>query len=122
MKQKLLEYIENDGVVHSLDMASTAKAAFIQRFHDVVLAPRGMAHKMLFPGPTGTNSVESAIKMARNVTGRTPIVSFTNAFHGMTLGSLALTGNATKRAGAERKRVVSGKSVAVGDGSGCGRS
>src|SRR3546814_4062982 len=74
MKQKLLEYIENDGVVHSLDMASTAKAAFIQRFHDVVLAPRGMAHKMLFPGPTGTNSVESAIKMARNVTGRTPIV------------------------------------------------
>src|SRR3546814_7423444 len=81
-------------------MASTAKAAFIQRFHDVVLAPRGMAHKMLFPGPTGTNSVESAIKMARNVTGRTPIVSFTNAFHGMTLGSLALTGNATKRDGA----------------------
>src|SRR3546814_8345315 len=59
-----------------------------------------MAHKMLFPGPTGTNSVESAIKMARNVTGRTPIVSFTNAFHGMTLGSLALTGNATKRDGA----------------------
>src|SRR3546814_12501682 len=81
-------------------MASTAKAAFIQRFHDVVLAPRGMAHKMLFPGPTGTNSVESAIKMARNVNGRTPIVSFTNAFHGLTPGSLALTGNATKREGA----------------------
>ena len=96
----LVDYIRRDGVVHSLDMATSAKAAFIEAFQSIILAPRGMQHKLLFPGPTGTNSVESAIKVARLATGRSAIVCFTNAFHGMTLGSLALTGNATKRKGA----------------------
>ncbi|HEV7370916.1 diaminobutyrate--2-oxoglutarate transaminase [Arenibaculum sp.] len=100
MKRRLLDYVAGDGIAHSLDMATEAKAAFIERFHRVVLAPRGMAHKMLFPGPTGTNTVESALKLARKVTGRKKVVSFTNAFHGMTLGSLAVTGNAFKRDGA----------------------
>lgn len=100
MKQRLLEYVSGDGVVHSLDMATAAKETFIERFHEVILAPRGMPHRMLFPGPTGTNTVESALKLARKVTGRSAVVSFTNAFHGMTLGSLAVTGNAFKRSGA----------------------
>lgn len=100
MKQKLIDYISRDGISHSLDMATEAKEAFIQRFQEVILAPRRMPHKMMFPGPTGTNAVESALKLARKVTGRDKIVSFTNAFHGMTLGSLAVTGNAFKRSGA----------------------
>jgi diaminobutyrate-2-oxoglutarate transaminase len=54
----------------------------------------------MFPGPTGTNAVEAALKLARKVKGRETVVSFTNAFHGMSLGSLAVTGNAFKRAGA----------------------
>ena len=54
----------------------------------------------MFPGPTGTNSVEAALKLARKVTGRQHVLSFTNAFHGMTLGSLAVTGNSMKRQGA----------------------
>jgi len=96
----LLDYIREDGVVHSLDMATGAKADFIESFYRIILAPRDMSYKLLFPGPTGTNSVESAIKLARLATGRHGIVCFTNAFHGMTLGALALTGNATKREGA----------------------
>lgn len=98
--EPLVDYIREDGVVHSLDMATGAKADFIEAFHRIILAPRDMPHKLLFPGPTGTNSVESAIKIARLATGRHGIVCFTNAFHGMTLGALALTGNATKREGA----------------------
>jgi len=98
--EPLIDYIRQDGVVHSLDMATQAKSDFIDAFQSIILAPRDMKHKLLFPGPTGTNSVESAIKIARLATGRHSIVCFTNAFHGMTLGSLALTGNATKREGA----------------------
>src|SRR5690606_32171848 len=59
-----------------------------------------MDYKIMFPGPTGTNAIESALKLARKVTGRLNVVAFTNAFHGMTLGSLALTGNGSKRDGA----------------------
>lgn len=54
----------------------------------------------MFPGPTGTNTVESALKIARKMTGRETVVSFTNAFHGMTLGALSVTGNLHKRKGA----------------------
>jgi len=96
----LVAYIQSCGVTHSLDMSTTAKERFLETFDELILAPRGLDHKVMFPGPTGTNAVEAAIKLARKVTGRETVVSFTNAFHGMTLGSLALTGNATKRAGA----------------------
>ncbi|MFC3232189.1 diaminobutyrate--2-oxoglutarate transaminase [Streptomyces nitrosporeus] len=100
LKRALLDYIEHDGITHGLDMATTAKRAFLECFQDVVLRPRDLSYKVMFPGPTGTNAVEAALKLARKVKGRESVVSFTNAFHGMSLGSLAVTGNAFKRAGA----------------------
>src|SRR5699024_2330643 len=92
MKQLLIEYIENDSITHSLDMASVARGEFLKRFNEVILKPRKLDYKVMFPGSTGTNAVESALKLARKVTGRKRIMSFTNGFHGMTLGSLAITG------------------------------
>ncbi|MCD8511862.1 MAG: diaminobutyrate--2-oxoglutarate transaminase [Bacillus sp. (in: Bacteria)] len=100
MKKKLMEYLMSDGVIHSLDMATAAKREFLNKFNEVILKPRNMDYKVMFPGPTGTNTVESALKLARKVTGRTDVISFTNGFHGMTIGSLSVTGNASKRAGA----------------------
>lgn len=100
LKARLLEYIEADGVTHSLDMATEAKRRFLEALDSKIFEPRGLDYRVMFPGPTGTNAVEAALKIARKVTGRTNVVAFTNAFHGMTLGSLALTGNESKRAGA----------------------
>jgi diaminobutyrate-2-oxoglutarate transaminase len=100
IRRRLVDYMLEDGITHSLDMATKAKEQFLLRFHRTILEPRGLDYKVMFPGPTGTNAVESAMKIARKVTGRTTIISFTNAFHGMTLGSLAATGNGYKRKGA----------------------
>ncbi|WP_241249232.1 diaminobutyrate--2-oxoglutarate transaminase [Rhodococcus sp. X156] len=100
LKQALLEYLGRDGVTHGLDMSTVAKRNFLQTFSDRVLSPRGLDYKVQFPGPTGTNTVESALKLARKVTGREAIINFTNAFHGMTLGALSVTGNSMKRGGA----------------------
>ncbi len=100
IKKKLVEYLLSDGITHSLDMATEAKEQFLERFDRVILQPRNLEYKIMFPGPTGTNSVESALKIARKVTGRETVICFTNAFHGMTLGSLAVTGNKKKREGA----------------------
>ncbi|MDF2667717.1 MAG: diaminobutyrate--2-oxoglutarate transaminase [Paenibacillus sp.] len=100
MKKKLIEYLLEDGITHSLDMATEAKGKFLERFQEVILRPRGLSYKIMFPGPTGANSVESALKLARKVTGRTTVMAFTNAFHGMTLGALSVTGNKFKRKGA----------------------
>ncbi len=100
MKEKLVDYILSDQITHSLDMATSQKAEFLQTFHDVILKPRNLDYKVMFPGPTGANTVESALKLARKVTGRTDIISFTNGFHGMTIGALSVTGNSFKRKGA----------------------
>ncbi|MBO7745752.1 diaminobutyrate--2-oxoglutarate transaminase [Paenibacillus sp. MWE-103] len=100
IRAKLIEYLLADGVTHSLDMATEAKETFLTRFKSFILEPRKLDYKVMFPGPTGTNSVESALKIARKATGRTNVICFTNAFHGMSLGSLAATGNAFKRKGA----------------------
>ena len=99
IKEKLLEYIESDMIVHSLDLVTEAKQAFLEAFNSLILKPRGMRYKMQFTGPTGTNAVEAAMKIARNVTGRPTIISFTNGFHGVTLGSVAATGNSYFREG-----------------------
>lgn len=93
IKQALLDYLASDGIVHGLDMATSAKKQFMRTFEERILKPRKLQYKLQFTGPTGTNAVEAAIKLARNVTGRQNVISFTNGFHGVSLGSLSLTGN-----------------------------
>ncbi len=100
LKQALLDYLAEDRVLHSLDMNTVAKAELLEQLRAVVFEPRGLSYRVQFPGPTGTNAVEAALKLARKVTGRKQIVSFTNALHGMTLGSLSVTANSMKRNGA----------------------
>lgn len=94
MKDAVIDFFQKDGVIHSLDMYTDVKREFIQTFVDTVLKPRGMGdRKLQFTGPTGTNAVEAALKLARKVTGRTEVVSYNRGFHGMTLGALACTAN-----------------------------
>jgi diaminobutyrate-2-oxoglutarate transaminase len=100
LKTKLIEYLTDDRIVHSLDAYSVAKRDFLQTFEEIVLKPRGLDYKIQFPGPAGNNAVEAALKLARKYTGRETIINFTNGFHGMTLGALAVTGNSMKRGGA----------------------
>ena len=92
-KKALIEYIQNDGIQHSLDKSTKAKLDFLRTFENVILKPRNLNYKTQFTGPTGTNAVEAAIKLARKVKQRSHIIAFTHAYHGHTLGSLALTAN-----------------------------
>ena len=63
------------------------------------LAPMGEP-VMSFLCQSGTESVEGALKLARYVTGRQRIIAFLGAFHGRTMGSLALTSSKyTQQAG-----------------------
>jgi len=93
IKQAVLDYLEADGVVHSLDMMTIAKRAFLEAFETDILGPRGLDYKVQFTGPTGTNAVEAALKLARKVKQRSNIIAFTNAYHGLSAGALAATGN-----------------------------
>ena len=100
IKQAILEYLSEDRVINALDMYTTAKAEFLETFTELILAPRGLDYKVMCCGPTGTNGVEAALKLARKNTKRTGVIAFGGAFHGMTLGSLAMTTDRTSREGA----------------------
>lgn len=100
LKRALINYIASDGIAHGLDLHTEAKAEFLTAFEQLILEPRGLDYRVMFTGPTGTNAVEAAIKLARKVTGRELVIAFTNGFHGVTLGALACTGDTVKRGGA----------------------
>jgi len=93
MTQAMIDYLQSGGVIHTLDMMTPPKRAFIEAFVETILKPRNMDYKLQFMGPTGTNAVEAALKLARRVTGRHDVVAFSQGFHGMTLGALACTAN-----------------------------
>ncbi len=97
LKQALLDYISSNGITHGLDMHTVAKERFLQALQTHVFEPRGLEYTVQFTGPTGTNAVEAALKLARNITGRHNVIAFTNGFHGVSLGAMAATGNSHHR-------------------------
>ncbi|KYG93095.1 MULTISPECIES: diaminobutyrate--2-oxoglutarate transaminase [Paenibacillus] len=97
MKNRILDYLTSDRIMHGLDMYTTAKQEFMESFSERILQPKGLNYKLQFCGPTGTNAVEAALKLARKVKNRNGIFAFMGAFHGMSLGSLSITSNNSMR-------------------------
>lgn len=100
IKHRILPYLLSDGITHGLDMYTKAKRDFIAAFTERILKPGHLDYKLQFCGPTGTNAVEAALKLARKVKNRPGVFAFMGAFHGMSLGSLAVTSNLESRKGA----------------------
>ena len=94
---EVIAYLQGGGIVQSLDFHTDAKESFMAIFVERILQPRSLDYKLQFTGPTGSNAVEAALKLARKVTGRSGIAAFTNGYHGLSLGSLAATANPEKR-------------------------
>lgn len=76
-----------------LNFRNDARVEFGRQIKRIVPAGYGKVYVQ----NTGTEAVETAIKIGKKVTGRKTIVSFTNAFHGRTLGSLSITWNEAYR-------------------------
>jgi diaminobutyrate-2-oxoglutarate transaminase len=95
----LIDYLCNDRVVQTSDRASVAKRAFVEQFVTRILRPRSLHHKLLFTDPATGLAAEVALRIARRHTKRNSVIAFTNASHGLTDGSLAVTGGAQARVG-----------------------
>lgn len=93
LKTALLDYLDNDGLVHGLDLHTGAKRDFLAALEECILRPRNLEYRVQFTGPTGSDAVEAALKLCRTLKQRRNIIAFTNAYHGHTLGALAVTAN-----------------------------
>lgn len=98
IKKSVLAYLQDDNILHALDMSTVAKRAFMTTFRNDVLEPRKLSYKMQFCGSTGTNAVEAALKLARKAKKRPGVFAFVGGFHGMSLGALAVSSNRVSRA------------------------
>ena len=100
IKKAIMDYLADDTIINALDLYTEAKAAFLETLEKQILEPRNLNYKVMCCGPTGTNAIEAALKLARKNKKRSNVFAFSGAFHGMSLGSLAMTTDQTSREGA----------------------
>ena len=100
IKKAIVDYLSEDNILHALDLFTVAKQDFLKAFDEIILKPKGLDYKIMCCGATGTNAVEAALKLARKNTKRQHVIAFHGAFHGMTTGALACTGERFAREGA----------------------
>ena len=100
IKKAIMDYLADDTIINALDLYTEAKADFLTTLEQQILAPRNLNYKVMCCGPTGTNAIEAALKLVRKNKKRTNVFAFSGAFHGMSLGSLAMTTDQTSREGA----------------------
>jgi putrescine aminotransferase len=94
-----------DAIIHTLGAAPTstrilANPAVAQLVADLVSRSDRRLQRVWL-GTDGADAVEVSIKLARRVSGRPRILAVNGAFHGKTLGALALTWSPVFRAGVE---------------------
>jgi diaminobutyrate-2-oxoglutarate transaminase len=80
-----------DDITHTLDIPSPSRKTMVEALADVL--PKEL-DKVFFGGPTGSDAVEAAVKLAKYNSGRYPMISFEGAYHGMTAGALSLCSGA----------------------------
>ncbi len=85
--------LDSGAPLHVLDLATPIKDEFTETLLGILPPDLARDARIHFCGPSGADAVEAAIKLARIATGNTGLIAFTGAYHGMTAGALAATGN-----------------------------
>ncbi|WP_119581190.1 diaminobutyrate--2-oxoglutarate transaminase family protein [Streptomyces europaeiscabiei] len=90
--EAIRKVLDSGAPLHVLDLATPVKDAFTTELFRTL--PPGLADRarVQFCGPAGTDAVEAAFKLVRAATGRTGMLAFTGAYHGMTAGALEASG------------------------------
>ncbi|GAA2135059.1 aspartate aminotransferase family protein [Kitasatospora kazusensis] len=85
--------LDSGAPLHLLDLATAEKDDFTTTLLGSLPAAVADGSRVHFCGPAGTDAVEAALKLMQTATGRRGALAFTGAYHGMTAGALAVTGN-----------------------------
>lgn len=88
--QAIKDVLDSGLPLHTLDITTPLKDAFTAEL--LSFFPKDQ-YCLQFCGPSGADGTEAAIKLAKTYTGRGNVISFSGGYHGMTHGSLSMTGN-----------------------------
>ncbi len=98
VKEAVMRFLSSDQMQQALDLATPAKYAFVEQLFSLLPKKIAASGKIQFCSPSGSDGVEAAIKLTKHYTGRATIMAFHGAYHGMTAGALAASGNITSKA------------------------
>jgi len=90
--------LDSGAPLHVLDIGTPLKDDFTTALLETLPAELARDGRVHFCGPAGTDAVEAALKLAQTATGRSGVLAFTGAYHGMTAGALAVTANVAIKA------------------------
>ena len=93
INQAMIEMISNDAPLHTLDLTTPVKDAFVHKLISLLPVELQNNVKIQFCSPSGTDAVDAAIKLCKTATGRSSVVAFSGGYHGMGHGAMSLTGN-----------------------------
>ncbi|RMM49722.1 diaminobutyrate--2-oxoglutarate transaminase family protein [Pseudomonas corrugata] len=99
VRDAVMTFLAGDHLQQALDLATPAKHAFVQELFSTLPANMRETSKVLFCGPSGSDAVEAAIKLARHYTRRSPLMAFHGGYHGMTAGALSAMGKLSPKTG-----------------------
>lgn len=92
--EAIRKVLDSGAPLHVLDLATPVKDAFTTELFANLPPQLAADARIQFCGPAGTDAVEAALKLVRTATGRSGLLAFTGAYHGMTAGALAASGGA----------------------------
>jgi diaminobutyrate-2-oxoglutarate transaminase len=90
-------FLQSDMIQQALDLTTPAKYRFLRKLYECLPQEFARHARVQFCGPSGADAIEAALKLFKTATGRGCVLAFHGAYHGMTAGSLALTGNLTAK-------------------------
>ena len=92
------EFLRSNRIQQALDLTTPAKYQFLRKLYECLPWEFAVHARVQFCGPSGADAVEAALKLFKTATGRSAVLAFHGAYHGMSGGSLALTGNLAAKA------------------------
>lgn len=93
VNQAMIDMLTNDRPLHTLDLMTPVKDTFVQTIFSLLPEELRANAKVQFCSPSGTDATDAAIKLCKTATGRTSVIAFHGAYHGMGHGPMSLTGN-----------------------------
>ena len=99
VKAAVMDFIAGDRVQQALDLATPAKFEFVRELFSLLPPAFANNAKIQFCGPSGSDAIEAALKLAKLFTQRSTVIAFHGAYHGMTAGALSAMGNLVPKTG-----------------------
>ena len=101
-----IEFFEKKYPFQILDKMSSIRKEYIEILFSIFSENMKNNVRIQFAGGSGSDAVETALELAKKYTGRDIIAGFSGCYHGLTSGSMEITGNECDKYGNSHCNII----------------